>query len=41
MDELKEEWKNHILRMTVDIIVRVTRDNSPKDGRFPGSSRKS
>jgi hypothetical protein len=36
----REEWNNHISRMTEDRIVRVVRDNSPKCKRRPGRPRK-
>jgi hypothetical protein len=36
----REEWNNHISRMTEDGFVRVVRDNSPKSKRRPGRPHK-
>jgi hypothetical protein len=36
VNKRREEWNNHISRMTEDRIVWVDRDNSPKNGTSPG-----
>jgi hypothetical protein len=36
----REEWDNHVSRMTEDRIVRVARDNIPKGRSSPGRPKK-
>jgi hypothetical protein len=37
MNKQREEWNNHISRITEDRIVRVIKGNSPKGGRSSGT----